>query len=68
MEAADYSEGGGDNGDIDSVAPTTAPTGHKVTEDGKAPTDCAGKKKGQRQKERKEVERGSREKDIERLR
>lgn len=42
--------GGVDNGNIDSVAPTTALAGDQVKEGGRAPTDCSRKRKEQREK------------------
>lgn len=53
-------EGGGNKGDIDSVAPTTALAGDQVKEGGRAPADCSRKRKEQRQR--------GRERDIGRLR
>lgn len=56
MEAADYS-GGGDKGDIDSVAPTTALAADQVKEGGRAPTDCSRKRKNREKKEMGDGER-----------
>lgn len=68
--------GWGDKGDIDSAAPTTVPTGHQVKEGGKAPTDCARKRKEQgrkwregyrkikiQKKRRRQKQRGKKNKD-----
>lgn len=58
MEAAEYSDSGGEGGvvvkgnkgDIDSAAPATVPRGHQVKEGGKAPTDGARKRKEEEEK------------------
>lgn len=53
-EYSEEREGGGDKGDIDSVAPTTALAGDQVKEGGRTPTDCS--RKGGKNRERKQSE------------